>query len=79
MDKEYAIPTTYEMDGLFSEKDIENRNKIMQQCRECSKWTMQYVDKKTKQPCINCKATNFDPTSGTSLRTYNPFNKRKPK
>lgn len=77
--EENRIPTTLEMDGLISEKDIQDRHKIMFQCRPCTKWTLQSTLEKAKKPCQYCGATDFDQTSGTSLRTYNPFNKRKPK
>ena len=83
MQDEQAIPTTLEMDGLVSEKDIENRYKCMFQCRKCAKWTLQDMLESTvtrlQKPCQYCGKREFDPTSGTSLRTYNPFNKRKPK
>lgn len=77
------IPTTLEMDKIFSEKDRENRHKCMFQCRECSKWTLQDMQESSptrlKKPCQYCGKNNFDPTSGTSLRSHNPFSKRKPK
>jgi rRNA maturation endonuclease Nob1 len=79
MHNEPRVPTTLEMDGLISEKDIENRYKIMEQCRACAKWTLQDTQAESKKPCQYCGENNFDPTSGTSLRTYNPLLKRKPK
>lgn len=81
-----SIPTTFEMDGLFTQEDIDNRFKVMKQCRNCSKWTQQNTERKEDSPCTNlmpnkelCGSTSFDPTSTTSLRSFNPLNKRKVK
>lgn len=80
------VKTTFEMDGLFTQEDIDNRFKVMQQCTKCNKWTLQNIDpnriNKTPNPCINktndivCNSTAFNPKSSTSLRTFNP-NKKK--
>lgn len=71
--------TTYEMDGLFTQEDIDNRYKVMRQCRDCKKWSQMQVDEHPK--CAFCGEINYDPLSTKSLRTYNPQtdNKRKPK
>lgn len=71
--------TTSEMDGLLTQEDIDNRHKVMRQCRGCKKWTQMTLD--TRVPCFNCQSIHYDPTSAKSLRTYNPLsdNKRKVK
>jgi hypothetical protein len=85
MSDERPVPTTLEMDGLISEKDIENHmaGKLMFQCRACTKWTPQTYDRsaimQSYNPCQHCQVTNFDQTSGVSLRSYDPKIKRKPK
>lgn len=71
------VPTTYEMDGLFTEEDIKNKDVVVFQCRSCRKWTphkltahdvwFDYV------PCQHCGEVNYDMSSIKSLRTYNPF------
>jgi rRNA maturation endonuclease Nob1 len=75
---ENRIPTTFEMDGLFSQEDIDNRHKVMKQCTRCSKWTQQNTEREDI-PCTNCGAIAFDIQSTKSLRTFNPLtdNKRK--
>ena len=83
--KDPDIPTTLEMDGLFSKDDIINRYALVYQCRKCKKWTVHNnhstYGKNSYLPCTNCGSTDYDPTSVKSLRTYNPEtdNKRKPK
>lgn len=71
------------MDGLFTLEDIANKDKVWVQCRACTKWTVQTIDlthlPQDYLPCSNCSKDDYDPTSATSLRTYNPLNKRKVK
>lgn len=79
------IPTTFEMDGLFTEEDIKHRYTVVFQCRSCKKWVTHYNwlpgEKNVNVPCTGCGETNYDSTSIKSLRTYNPLtdNKRRPK
>lgn len=77
------VPTTDEMDGLYSEEDKRNRNKVVYQCRSCKQWTQHdHVPLKTVyKPCHSCGKVNYDATSIKSLRSYNPLTdiKRKPK
>lgn len=40
MDK---IPTTFEMDGLYTDRDIEDRFFVMKPCVDCLKYTKQDV------------------------------------
>lgn len=80
------VKTTFEMDGLFTQEDIDNRHLVMRQCRKCAKWTQQNAERKTNTPCKHedksgkvCDSTDFDIQSSKSLRTFNPLtdNKRK--
>lgn len=71
------MKTTLEMDGLFSQEDIINKDIIFLQCRKCSKWTKTNIH--TKNNVCECGSINFDLQSATSLRTFNPKNKRKVK
>lgn len=77
------IPTTLEVDKIFTEEDAKNRHARMVQCKDCKKWTKHadYDFFKPLRPCIYCKSANFDKTSAKSLRTFVPLidNKRKPK
>lgn len=79
------VPTTYEMDGLFTEEDIDNRYTVVFQCLDCKKWTQHenWVtdENNTHIPCVHCGTTSYDGSSIKSLRTYNPLtdNKRRPK
>ena len=76
-------PTTFEMDGLYTEEDIANRNKLMVQCRDCNKWTQQQRNDRHEpyKPCGNCGSKNYDIQSAKSLRSFNILtdSKRKPK
>lgn len=76
--------TTLEMDGVFTEEDIENFYTVMLQCKSCRVWTrydnwVPGENNRTK-PCV-CGENNYDRRSIKSLRTYEPLldRKRKPK
>lgn len=69
------VPTTDEMDGIFTAEDKANKNKVMLQCTKCNEWT-QNEAWKPPVPCTGCGAKQYDPTSATSLRTFNPTTKR---
>lgn len=77
------IPSTFEMDGLLTQEDIDNRHKVVWHCRECKKWTQHdnWVpgEHNTQKVCDYCGKLNYDPWSMKSLRTYRPLvdNKRK--
>lgn len=85
----HNIPTTYEMDGLYTQRDIEDRYKLMAQCNSCgeySQWdTAPVVDQQTllsgKRPfkCLHCGSNALVQGSGVSLRTYNPHTHNKNK
>lgn len=72
------VLTTFEMDGLLTEKDIAERHLCFKQCRGCSKWTLMDTTKEDI-PCQWCHITDYDITSTISKRSYNPMNKRKVK
>lgn len=74
----HKIPTTDEMDGLFTAEDKANKYKIMLQCQACNEWT-QNEQWQPPVPCSNCGQKKYDPTSATSLRTFDPRKKRKVK
>jgi len=80
-----STPTTFEMDGLFTEEDIKNRHTVVFQCRNCNKWTIHKNwipgNKNEHIPCDNCQSIDYDISSIKSLRTYNPVtdNKRRVK
>ena len=79
--KNPLIPTTAEMDKLFTQEDMRNRHTAILQCRKCRNWTIQidYLINRTFIPCSGCGETGYDDESIKSLRTYNPDvdNKRK--
>lgn len=74
--------TTFQMDGLMTQKDIDERNLVYKQCRACSKWTMMDISK-PESPCSNieCGETKYDKHSTKSKRTFNKLvdSKRKVK
>lgn len=72
------IPTTLEMDGLLTPDDIERRHSAYIQCRPCAKWTKCDVRDEAKK-CAYCGSSDLDTTSVTSERSFNHFNKRRPK
>lgn len=71
----HTIPTTDEMDGIFTAEDKANKYKVMLQCQGCNEWT-ENEQWKPPTPCHNCGGKSYDPTSATSLRTWNPSTKR---
>jgi len=77
-----GIPTTFEMDGLFTEEDIRNRHQVMLQCIECNAWTQHDIEHGlVHKPCGKCGKVNYDWKSLKSKRTFNVTTdvKRKPK
>lgn len=70
---------TERMDGIFTDEDRANKGIVMVQCVGCRQW--QKRELQVAAPCEHCGGTAFDPTSTTSLRTFNPLNAkgRKPK
>ena len=70
-----VVPTTDEMDGLFTQEDKANKYKVMAQCQSCNAWT-ELEQRGPPIPCSGCGAKRYDPTSYTSLRSFNPDRKR---
>lgn len=69
------IPTTFEMDGLFTQEDIDNRFYVMKPCTECLKYSQHDIREKTKD-CPYCHGMmGINGRYWYSLRTYN-MNKR---
>jgi hypothetical protein len=58
------------MDGIRTEEDYLNMHRMMMQCKGCTKWSEQELNKKTA--CPHCGGTDFDIHSTTSLRSFNP-------
>ena len=77
------MKTTFEMDGLLTQEDIDNRYTVVFQCKDCKKWTTHYnhVPGGTNSyiPCETCGGKNYDASSIKSFRTYNPLNDNKRK
>lgn len=71
--------------GLKTDKDFEDIRFVMLQCRLCTKWTRQLMPESLMllgsnfRPCTNCGKSNYDLTSATSIRSWNPAAKRKPR
>ena len=74
--KDPNIPTTAEMDGLYTQDDMRYRNKVVFQCTKCNKWTAHenWVAGGNNKylPCSNCGEKAYDHSSIKSFRTYNP-------
>lgn len=60
--------TTFEMDGLFTQEDIDNRHFIMGQCLDCKEWTKYRRGERWR--CDNCKGYKFDMIGQRSIRTW---------
>jgi len=78
-----SVISTHEIDGLLTKEDIDNKDTVVFQCRNCKKWTIHNNHRHLEEkyiPCTNCGKIDYDPTSLKSLRSYNPTtdNKRKP-
>lgn len=87
------IPTTFEMDGLLTQTDIDNRFRVVLQCKTCRQWTEMNHPEPLKTELVPCRGIinkitgercgliNYDSTSIKSYRSYSPLtdNKRKPK
>lgn len=75
--------STYVMDGLLTEEDINNRHSVVFQCMKCNKWTTHHnwlpSGHNKHIPCTNCGSMLYDGRSIKSLRTYNPLNDNKRK
>lgn len=65
------VPTTLEMDGLFTEEDIKNRFFVMKPCTVC----LRYSKHDIRRPLQNCPYCNnkmgINGRYWYSIRTYN--------
>lgn len=70
--KANMLKTTLHMDGLLTEKDIEDRHLIMKPCARCFKYLKQDIREEDK-PCPHCGSDKFAVYSGywASVRTWN--------
>lgn len=69
------IPTTLEMDGIITERDIENRFFVMKPCKECFKYSRQDIRAATEQ-CTYCKGELGQHSSlWYSIRTFDTSKK----
>lgn len=80
-----SVPTTDEAIGIFTDEDKADKYNVYAQCQDCAKWTYiegsaeKYGHQTDDATCSHCGSTNFDPTSVTSKRTFNPAIRRVPK
>lgn len=69
--------TTFEMDGMFAQEDINNRFFVMALCAKCPEWSkMCTLDYKFE---CKCGSDKYDLRETRSIRTWSPELKRKPK
>lgn len=69
------VPTTMEMDGLFTEEDIKNRFFVMKPCIDCGQYSKQDSREDNKK-CPFCQGELGKVSSyWSSLRTYRPGRK----
>lgn len=68
--REDGIRTTFEMDGLYTTRDLQDRFYVMKPCLVCGKYTKQDMRKEDK-PCIYCGGgMGIASTYWSSLRTF---------
>lgn len=73
-----SIPTTFELDGLFTDIDISNRFLIMKPCVSCLKYSKYDVREKTID-CQFCHSKiSINGRYWYSIRTWNPSKKITP-
>jgi len=60
--------TTLEMDGLFTEEDIANKDFIMGQCKKCNEWSK--IDLKDHIFLCKCGEKEYDMRGSRSIRTW---------
>lgn len=61
--------TTFEMDGLFTKEDIDNRHFVMGQCLECKQWS-KWDTRVGRWQCDFDKTYKYDITGSRSIRTW---------
>lgn len=70
--KDPNIPTTAEMDGLYTIEDMRGRFDIVMQCVHDNKWKLHPKYDGTHLPCDTCGNTQYDTGGAKSYRSYNP-------
>lgn len=65
------MKTTFEMDGLFTPKDIDERYLAYAQCTNDGEYSP-FDTQKHNFKCPFCGDNKYDPRTTISLRTYNP-------
>lgn len=72
--KDPNIPTTAEMDKLFTVEDMRNRFFAMILCNSCDTWNKVPLGKDiiTRPPCTKCESTNYDGETIMSVRSWSP-------
>lgn len=66
------IPTTLEMDGIFTEEDKANRFYVIRTCLDCGGYTKADIraDKLRAYSCAICKGPRYDYKTQNSIRTH---------
>lgn len=80
-----SVVTTDVAMGILTDEDRADKYNVYAQCQDCAKWT--YIEGSAEThghhtdgaTCSHCGSPNFDPTSVTSKRTFNPAIRRAPK
>jgi len=67
--------TTFEMDSLISQEDIDNRYYVMTPCLDCKEWTKQDLRQKEALKgnwgqCSGCGSRQYDPRKTMSIRSW---------
>lgn len=64
-----AMKSTFEMDGLFTQDDIDNRFYVMGQCLNCDQWN-RFDNRDYKYKCSNCSSEKWNLRESRSIRTW---------
>ena len=72
--KPSKIPTTPEMDRIYTEEDIANRHFVMKPCVDCSKFTKQDLRTEDKL-CVCGGRLSRNGRYWSSVRTWKPSKK----
>lgn len=70
MPENFSQPkTTLEMDGLFTQEDIDNRFYTMGQCSACNEWS-KWDTRIGRWQCSYCGESKYDMRGSRSIRTW---------
>lgn len=61
--------TTFEMDGLLTQEDIDNRHFIMGQCLACNEWS-KWDTRQGRWQCTHCLSQKYNMREARSIRTW---------